>query len=236
MTADTIAEPTTSAWNTEKLNDRAYNELKNKIISRELAPGTRLVDSQLAEKYGISRTPVRDAIRKLVEEGLVVSSNRKGFFVFKPNAQDIVEVFEVRLILDRAVVTKIITEILPGNYSHYMDKIHRIAEHEEEGRKKGRTRFMQYDEEFHDSLIRFSNNSRLINIYGENQNQLKGFRFQTSINQERFEEAVAMHSELIAALKNMDLEAALRSVNQHVEISRKAALGDFAQNGDAPGK
>ncbi len=229
MTIDNTTANSPTIWTTEKLHDRAYQEIKSKIMSRELAPGERLVDSQLAEKYGISRTPVRDAIRKLVEEGLVVSSSKKGFFVFKPRAKDIVEIFELRLILDKAVVTKIITEMLPSNYSHYMRELQRISDLVEEGNAKGRAHFPHYDEAFHGNLIQFSSNTRIINIYTENQAQMKGFRIQTSINQERFENATAMHRELLAVIKSMDLDAAIRSVAAHVEVARKDALADYTQ-------
>ena len=63
----------------ENLNTKAYEEIKSLIISKKLEPGARLVDSQLAEQYGISRTPIRDAIRKLTEDGLVVKSKTKGY-------------------------------------------------------------------------------------------------------------------------------------------------------------
>ena len=84
----------------DTLNQQAYDILKEKILNKELLPGTRLVDSQLAEDFGISRTPLRDAIRKLAEEGFVVSSpTKKGYYVYQPSAKDINEIFELRQIL-----------------------------------------------------------------------------------------------------------------------------------------
>ena len=71
------------------LTQQAYDLLRTKIITKEILPGTRLVDSTLAQQYGISRTPMRDAIRKLAEEGLVTPSSTKGYFVYKPTLKDI---------------------------------------------------------------------------------------------------------------------------------------------------
>jgi len=226
MNANGIDED--ALWVTEKLNDRAYVEIKNKIIGGELAPGTRLVDSQLAERYGISRTPVRDAIRKLAEEGLVIASSaKKGYFVFEASLQDIVEIFEVRLIMDKAIITKLITEMLPSNYSHYNEIINKIEQQLEEGIQKGPKHFIHYDEAFHDSIIRLSNNSRIISIYSDNRTQTKSFRYQTSISAERIEKANKLHKELLTCIKNMDIEGALRSASEHVDLSRKDALADF---------
>ena len=59
-------------FETQNLNELAYNEIMKRIISREYTPGQRLVDSQLAEDFGISRTPIRDAMRKLTEDGLLI--------------------------------------------------------------------------------------------------------------------------------------------------------------------
>ena len=97
------------------LTQQAYDLLRTKIITKEILPGTRLVDSTLAQQYGISRTPMRDAIRKLAEEGLVTPSSTKGYFVYKPTLKDIEEIFEIREMIDISVTTKVITKILPQN-------------------------------------------------------------------------------------------------------------------------
>lgn len=216
----------------ENLNDKAYIEIRNKIITGELKPGTRLVDSQLAERYGISRTPVRDAIRKLTEEGLVVSNIKKGYYVFEVTKKDIVEIFEIRLIIDRAVITKLITAIIPSNYEFYIKELQRIEQKLDEGIKQSANEFIKYDEDFHDSLIRLSNNSRLINMYTDIRIQTKAFRSLTSLSEERIEKAYRSHKEILKNIENMDLENALKAIENHVEQSRKDALEDFDNNSD----
>lgn len=65
------------------LNDLAYEEIKKRIISREFAPGQRLVDSQLATIFQISRTPIRDAMRRLTKEGLLTNTSSRGFMCLR---------------------------------------------------------------------------------------------------------------------------------------------------------
>lgn len=214
---------------TEKLNDKAYAAIREKIITHELKPGTRLIDSQLAEKYGISRTPVRDAIRKLAEEGLVVPSGRKGYAVFKPTRQDIIEIYELRLILDHAVIRKLITQVLPSNYAYYMKVLGAIETELRSNAEGDAAHFPLYDEQFHDSLIRLVNNSRITSIYDDNRAQCKGFRRKTALDDQRRAKANQMHFRLLEAIKNLDLEQALAAAEAHIDMSRKDAIADLEQ-------
>lgn len=210
----------------DNLNDQVYSRLREEIVTQQLKAGCRLVDLQIAERYGISRTPVRDAMRKLAKEGLIVSHGKRGYYVFKATKQDIIEIFELRLIYDKAVVDKIITEQMPGNYQGIMNKILDIENYLKAGIQRGPKAFIEYDEGFHDSIIKLSNNSRLIAAYAENRTQTKGFRSATSFSSERIDKANKLHFELLGALKNMDREKALQAVAQHVALSRTDALTD----------
>jgi len=211
----------------ENLNDQVYEKIRNDIVTGQLIPGTRLVDLQLAERYGISRTPVRDALQKLTKEGLVVSPQKKGYYVFKATRQDIVEIFEIRVILDKAVITKLVSEMMPNNYQYYLGLLKNIEDRLNEGILKGPKEFTHYDEEFHDSIISLSNNSRLLEIYSANRIQTKAFRSMTSFSQDRIDKANKLHFELLDAIKNIDCEHAVQAVIKHVELSRKDALADI---------
>ena len=210
----------------DNLNEQVYEKIRNDILSGKFTPGTRIVDLQIADRYGISRTPVRDAIQRLIREGLIVTSGKRGYYVFKATRQDIVEIFEVRLILDKAVVEKLITEQMPNNYQSYFNTIQQIETRLREGILQGPKAFTEYDEEFHDSLVRLCNNSRIVGIYRDNSVHTKAFRSMTSFSAERIDKANKMHFEMLDAIKNMDRERALQAVVKHVAFSRKDALDD----------
>lgn len=210
----------------ENLNEQVYEKIRSDIVSGKFAPGTRIIDLQIADQYGISRTPVRDAIQRLTREGLVVTSGKKGYYVFKATRQDIVEIFEVRLMLDKAVVEKLITELMPNSYQLYFNTVQQIENRLEEGILRGPKAFTEYDEEFHDSIVGLCNNSRIVGIYRDNSVHTKAFRSMTSFSAERIDKANKLHFELLDAIKNMDRERALQAVLKHVEFSRKDALDD----------
>lgn len=208
----------------DNLNEQAYDILRKKILSKELLPGTRLVDSQLAEEFGISRTPMRDAIRKLAEEGLVVNNpQKKGYYVYQPSAKDINEIFELRLFLDLAAATKLITETFRKDPEAFLQlQAFYRAEHENND-----TPFIQKDEDFHDIIIQLCHNSRMTAIYSDLRSQTRAFRSITSRDKERIDKAQNFHGMIYTGFLNMDLEATLSAIRKHVEYSREDAIKDY---------
>jgi DNA-binding GntR family transcriptional regulator len=210
------------------LNQQVYAILKNKILKKEILPGTRLIDSQLAKEFGISRTPLRDAIRKLVENGLVVpGKNGKGYYVYKPSAKDINEIFEMRLILDIAAATKLINTIIPEQ----PDILDKIAQFDEDDPKSDDS-FVLNDEDFHNALIKFCNNSRMTEIYADLQAQTRAFRSVTSQDQTRIDKAKKYHKKIIDGFCSRQLGETIDAIKKHVEFSRLDALSDYSDQED----
>lgn len=209
---------------TSNLNEQAYMALKEGIVNKELPPGTRLVDSQLAEQYGISRTPIRDAIRKLVEEGLVVSNGTRGYSVFCPSERDISEIFELRLIMDLAAAKKVIEEVLPKN----PDAILEIQKSFEAEEKAATATFVQGDEGFHETIIRLANNNRMLAFYIDLGAQTRAFRRNTSNDPRRIEIARESHQRIFDGIRAMDLDETEKAIRYHVSMSKADALSDFS--------
>lgn len=209
---------------TNNLNEQAYLALKSGILNKELPPGTRLVDSQLAEQYGISRTPIRDALRKLIEEGLVVSNGTRGYSVFCPSAKDIDEIFELRLIMDLAASKKLIEEILPRNPSAILEIQHSFEAEE----KSVNSTFVEGDEGFHETIIRLADNGRMLSFYIDLSAQTRAFRRSTSNDPKRIDVARQSHQRIFEGIRAMDLEATEKAIRYHVSMSRADALSDFS--------
>ena len=209
---------------TSNLNEQAYIALKQSIVNRELPPGTRLVDSQLAEQYGISRTPIRDAIRKLVEEGLVVSNGARGYSVFCPSEKDISEIFELRLIMDLAAAKKVIEEVLPEN----PDAINEIQNSFKTDENSSISAFVEGDEGFHETIIRLAGNNRMLAFYIDLGAQTRAFRRNTSNDPKRIEVARQSHQRIFDGIRAMDLEKTEKAIRYHVSMSKADALSDFS--------
>lgn len=209
---------------TSNLNEQAYLALKQGIVTKELSPGTRLVDTQLAEQYGISRTPIRDAIRKLVEEGLVVSNGSRGYSVFCPSEIDISEIFELRLIMDLAAAKKLIEEVLPMN----PDAITEIQKSFEAEESSATSTFVEGDEGFHETIIRLAGNNRMLAFYIDLGAQTRAFRRNTSNDPKRIEIARQSHQRIFDGIRALDLEATEKAIRYHVSMSKADALSDFS--------
>lgn len=210
------------------LTDQAYDIIKEKIISKEFPPGMRLIDSQLAKDYGISRTPLRDAIRKLNEDGLVANCPNRGFCVFQPTQKDINEIFEIRLMMDKAAATKLINDILPSNKEAY-DTIEGFytSFQQQNNLDVANESFVKADEDFHDKVVLMIDNERFYNFYVEIRNQTRAFRKKTSGDKERRAKAFMHHEKICRGFLNLDLDQTIKALSEHIELSRNDALADF---------
>lgn len=209
------------------LNDQAYHSLKNSIINKEIPPGTRLVDTQLAEQFGISRTPIRDAVRKLAEDGLVVKQ-KNSYTVFCPSEKDIRDIFDLRLIFDLAAAKKLIYDVLPGN-GEAMEQIRQSFEQiimQEAAPEE--PHFVLNDESFHQTLIRLTGNSRMLELYSELSTQTRAFRRITSNDPDRVRRATEYHEKIFEGFMALDFTATTDAIRNHVDFSLKDALKDFS--------
>jgi len=210
----------------DKLSDKAYEILKEKILTKQLPPGTRLVDAQLAKQFGISRTPLRDAIRMLSEDGLVTKSAGQGFCVFRPTKTDICEIFEIRLMMESAVAGKLIGEILPNNKEAYA-VIQRLYQQFSKETTEGN--FVDADEYFHDKLVSLAGNARLYASYEEIRDQTRIFRRRCLAEQDRVAKAGRQHARICEGLLELDLAATVRAISDHIYQCRDDALRDVVQ-------
>jgi DNA-binding GntR family transcriptional regulator len=141
------------------LRKKAYQILKQKIISGVLAPGSLLSESELAVSIGVSKTPIREALSQLEYDKLVSPIPRKGYLVTTITLRDIQEIFEIRLILERAatvLAAERITDDEIASLERYLDLNFDPSEQE------SFYEYIQSNKEFHLEIARASHNSRLI--------------------------------------------------------------------------
>ncbi|WP_462420584.1 GntR family transcriptional regulator [Salinicoccus sp. Marseille-QA3877] len=142
------------------LYEQLYRVLKTKILNGEIEAGTRVVDSKLAEEFGTSRSPIREAIRMLENEGLII--NVKGtLFIYEPSLEDLIELYKVRAGLEYSAVywgTSNITQEQLNKIEVLLNKTKNdIKENSYEN-------IVEQNTEFHDEILFSSNNSRLIKM------------------------------------------------------------------------
>lgn len=207
----------------QSLNAQAYDLLKQKILSNQIQPGCRLVDSQLAEEFGISRTPVRDAIRKLTEEGLVVTDpGKKGYFVYQPSAQDIREIYEIRRILELSAAEKLISELLPINPGLLDPLLSYI-----QAPASDSIGFPLYDAQFHRTMVELCGNSRIMEIYDQIGTYLQVFRSKTAQDPSRNKQATACHQQILHGLRTLDLAKTQDAIRTHIRLSEAHTMQEY---------
>lgn len=196
------------------LREVIFNTLKEAIIVGELKPGARLMEVQLAEKMGVSRTPVREAIRKLELEGLVTMVPRKGAHVAGLSPKDIVDVLEVRGVLDG----------LAASLSSLKMKEEQIKELRQINRqfanfvaKENLQGSIKKDVEFHELIYRASGNEKLIQILNNLREQVQRFRVIYLKDYSGQKDIESEHEEIIEAIEKRDPEAAMSAAKKHIK-------------------
>ena len=158
------------------LRDVVFNTLRQAIITGEFAPGERLMEISLANRLGVSRTPVREAIRKLELEGFVVMIPRRGTYVADISIKDINEVYEIRTSLDVLAAGLAAERINDDELETLQRLLVEIGQHIEENNMD---KIVEVDIAFHDVLYQASRNERILNIINKMREQI-GYDGRTS--------------------------------------------------------
>lgn len=147
------------------LSEKVYLILRTKILKRELKFGEKLLTDKMASQLGVSRTPVKDAVNRLAMEGLVEKVARRGTFVTTLTPQDVVELLDLRLLLELYAAEKVLeknkVESLLTEMGKCMASIDRAANSDDPDYDA----YMSWNRELHLSLIRLAGNNRLLQMY-----------------------------------------------------------------------
>ncbi|MFD6099600.1 GntR family transcriptional regulator [Nocardiopsis flavescens] len=209
-------------------------EMRGRIISGAVEPGTLLSELALAEEYGVSRTPVREALKQLQTEGLVEIRPRVGTFVTIPSRREITELFEMKELLEGAAARLLAqrgrvpeVDLLEAN----------LRESDEAVARDDRERYAELVHDFHDLLVRGADNHKLEAHYRTLMNQLAYPRLvMTSLNRPgRPFESDREHHRVLELVLAKDGDSAERVMREHVRESRRALLAGLPVIGDGPG-
>lgn len=213
------------------LRDVVFETLRDAIITQVLKPGERLMEIQLADEMGVSRTPVREAIRKLELEGLVVMVPRKGAYVAGVSMKDIHEVYEVRSALEMLAVSLAAERITEEE----LDALERqvLRESEEEDKQDGSLADIIYiDSSFHDIIYQAAHNQRLVQFVNILQEQLQRFRAASLARPGRSKTALEEHKKIVEALSERNCDLAAKLAREHIENAENAMIASMEENGE----
>lgn len=214
------------------LRDVVFENLRDAIITQVLKPGERLMEIQLADEMGVSRTPVREAIRKLELEGLVVMVPRKGAYVAGVSMKDIHEVYEVRSALEMLAVTLAAERITDEELNALEQQV--LRESEEEAKKDGSDldNIIYIDSSFHDIIYQAARNQRLVQFVNILQEQLQRFRAASLARPGRSKTALEEHKKIVEALSERNGELASKLAQEHIENAENAMIASMKEKGE----
>ncbi len=203
------------------LRDLVFDYTKEAIMSGKYKPGERLMEVQLASKLGVSRTPVREALRKLEMEGLVVMVPRKGVYVSDLSQKDIMDDFEVRTVLEGLAASLAAERMSDEELRSLSDVMENFKVYVDNGDIKG---IMDTDTQFHNLIFQSTRNDRLIQVYSNLQEQLKRFRMMYLEAYSRPSKLILEHGSVLEAIKRRAPGAARRAAEKHMESTREDFL------------
>ena len=195
------------------LRDVVFHTLRNAILKGELQPGERLMEIQLAQKLGVSRTPVREALRKLELEGLVLMMPRKGAVVADITIQDLEDVLEVRTALEELAVQKAcdtITEEQLKELKRAANEFKRCAESEDI------LACAEADMQFHEVIYGATNNKRLQQMLTNLREQMYRYRMEYLKDKRMYSRLIEEHDMIRKAIKRRDRVKAGMMMRTHI--------------------
>ena len=195
------------------LRDVVFNTLRQAILRGELKPGERLMEIQLANKLGVSRTPIREAIRKLELEGLVLMIPRKGAEVAEITEKNLRDVLEVRCALEELAVQLACDRM------------------DEEGVRELRAAAETFESilNFHDIIYAATDNRRLIQLLNNLREQMYRYRIEYLKKKECYPQLLNEHQTIIDAIAGHDKELATKFTSQHIKNQAETVVGTIRE-------
>ncbi|MFY9329656.1 MAG: GntR family transcriptional regulator [Georgfuchsia sp.] len=202
------------------LYEEVAERLRAAIFAHELAPGSWIDEQALADQFGISRTPMREALKVLASEGLVLLKPRRGCYVTKLSEADLDDVFPVMALLEGRAAYEAAQKATPENLSQ-LETIH--LDLERHALSGDTNRFFEANDAFHTALQDIAGNRWLKQMIEDTRKVIKLTRRQSLEVGGRINESMLEHRQVMAALKNHDPNAAGRAMHDHL-LSGRAAL------------
>ena len=203
------------------LRELVCETIKQAITAGVFSPGERLMEIQLAEEMGVSRTPVREAIRKLELEGFVVMVPRRGTYVADISIKDISAIYEIRVALDElaaGLAAERITDEELEQLQQYLLDIDKYAAVDD------MPKIVELDTAFHDLLYNASRNARLRDIINNLRTQLTTIRGRSMSYPGRLAETIAEHRHLVECIAARDVRKARTAARSHIENAEHTLL------------
>lgn len=203
------------------LRDVVFHTLRAAIMRGDLKPGERLMELQLAAKLGVSRTPIREAIRMLEQEGLAITIPRKGAEVARMTEKDMEDVLQIRVTLEE-LAGRVACEKITPEELHQLEAA--MKDFDEKTKTGDLIEIAKADEIFHDIIYKAADNAQLMYLVGKLREKMYRYRVEYLKDESTYVTLVKEHKEIFYGLQNNDVEYVCTMIRQHLanqEITMK---------------
>ena len=208
------------------LYQEVAERLRQRIFARELPPGTWIDEQALAVDYGISRTPLREALKVLASEGLVTLKPRRGCYVTEISERDLDEIFPLMAMLEGRCAYEATQKAKADDLAR-LEGIHALLErHAAAGDKEG---FFEANQEFHRAVQELADNRWLLQVIQDLRKVLKLTRLHSLSLEGRLQQSLDEHRAIIAGLKARDAARAEKAMHDHLLSGREALARIYAR-------
>ncbi len=212
--------------NHRPLRELVFEQIRTSILNGKLKPGERLMEIDLAEKLGVSRTPIREAIRKLELEGLVVMEVRKGAYVADVSVKEILDILEVRSVLEGLAASLAAKRITKEELQELQIVLQAFNQAVRSNDMKG---MIENDTKFHNTIFESTRNNKLIQIVNSLQELVLRFRITYFTEYKRGAEMPAEHQLIYKAISTGDPIAAQKNGQYHIDMLKETILNEEAK-------
>jgi len=205
------------------LRERIVSTIRNAVINGQLKPGARIAETEFAERFRISRTPIREAFRQLETEGFITVQPRKGAIVASFSEQDVSNFYDLKMILE-GYAARLATMTLTEEEINRMEALSKMME--TASAKKDLRKTLELQNEFHDTFLRAAGNDRLHQIVQMMASQFQRYRLMLA-SPGKVEGSIEQHKEIVEAFRKRDSALAEKLVQKNALYGKKILLKVF---------
>ena len=207
------------------IREIAYEVLKKAIITGEIPAGERIVETDYADRLHISRTPLREALRKLERDGLVEYVMRRGVIVHAFTTEDVEQIYTIRNCLEMLTLPDIVERATPEDIAHLREL---LAKMDELNAKNDVEALSPVAREFHTAITAISGKNRILRVIEGQDEYIRRFSAMAIKQEDRRNDANEEHHRLVDLIEQKDLPAFEALMKQHIERSKECCLAALA--------
>jgi DNA-binding GntR family transcriptional regulator len=217
----------------QSLHLEVADNLRDMIVEGALPPGQRISEGDLCEQFGISRTPMREALKVLASEGLVEIKPNRGTRVSEITLEDIDELFEAVSGIERLCGELATEKMSEGNLEQLKSLHERMTNHFKKGQRHD---YFRLNQETHNLIVQLSGNSVLREIHANIMIKVRRARYLAILSVERWEESVREHAGILEAMEARDVDLVGKRIWSHVYKTGEIVKQTFSTENSTSGK